>query len=185
METPFFTVDSNLCIGCTRCIRACEKMQGKSVIGFTFNKGTFALGTLGPSHRESGCVFCGACVAVCPTGALMAKDVVWKKKEKLTFSPVIFPPEEFHELTEENIEKTPEVNGVYRLLDEKKETIFIKGTDNVRSGLREKLQSLAKARYYQYEEHDMYSMRENELLGQYLKKNGALPEVNNEIDDLY
>jgi ferredoxin len=160
-------------------------MQGKSVIGFTYSKGNFVVGTLGPSHKESGCVFCGACVTVCPTGALMEKDVTWKKKNKLTFSPVIFPPEEYYELSEENIDKVPEANGIFCLFDESQETIFIKGTDNIRRDLHEKLQSLDKARYFQYEEHDMYSMRENELLGQYLKKYGALPEVNNEIDDLY
>ncbi len=185
IDTPFFTVNSNLCIGCTRCIRACEKLQEKRVIGFTYHDDEFILGTIGPSHKESGCVFCGACVAVCPTGALMDKGLAWKKKEKLTLTPVILPPEENIEFTEENINNIPEVNGVYQLLDEKKETIYIRGADNVRTDLLEKLQSVEKARFFRYEEEAMYSTRENEILGQFLKKHGRLPEVNNEISDLY
>ncbi len=184
-DTPFFIVNSNLCIGCTRCIRACEKIQGKRVIGFTYHNGEFVLGTLGPSHRESGCVFCGACVAVCPTGALMDKGLAWKKKERLAFAPVILPPEENLEFTEENINRVPEVNGVYQLLDEKREIIFIRGADNVRADLLEKAKAVGKARFFRYEEHGMYSTRENEMLGSFLKKNGRLPEVNNEISDLY
>jgi formate dehydrogenase beta subunit len=184
-DTPFFTVNSNLCIGCTRCIRACEKMQGKRVIGFTYHEGEFIFGTIGPSHKESGCVFCGACVAVCPTGALMDKGLPWKKKEKLTLAPVMLPPEENLEFTEENIQKVPEVNGVYHLFDENREIIFIRGADNVRTDLLEKLRSMEKARFFRYEEHGMYTMIENEMLGNFLKKYGRLPEVNNEIADLY
>jgi formate dehydrogenase (NADP+) beta subunit len=185
VDTPFFTVNSNLCIGCTRCIRACEKLQGKRVIGFTYRDGEFVLGTLGPSHRESECVFCGACVAVCPTGALMDKGLAWKKKEKLTFAPVILPPEENLEFTEENINKVPEENGVYQLLDEKREIIFIRGADNIRTDLLEKVKAVEKARFFRYEEHGMYTMKENEMLQQFLNKYGRLPEVNNEISDLY
>ena len=185
VDTPLFTVDSNLCIGCTRCIRACEKLQGKRVIGFTYREGEFILGTIGPSHKESGCVFCGACVAVCPTGALMDKGLPWKKKDKLTFAPVILPPEENYDFTEETVLKIPEVNGVYRLLDEKGETIFIRGAEDIRKDLLEKLHSVGKARFFRYEEHDMYSTRENEILGEFLKKHGKLPEINDEISDLY
>jgi ferredoxin len=185
VETPLFTVDSNLCVGCTRCVRACEKMQGKSVIGFTYKNKEFVLGTIGPTHKESGCVYCGACVAVCPTGALMEKGLAWPKKAKLKFAPIILPPENDLEFTEENIDKVPEANGVYLLLDEKKEIIYIRGVDNLRKDLQEKLASVAKARFFRYDEHDMYSIRENEMLAQHLKKYGALPEVNNEISDLY
>jgi formate dehydrogenase beta subunit len=185
VDTPLFTVNSNLCIGCTRCIRACQKIQGKRVIGFTYYNGEFVLGTLGPSYRESGCVFCGACVAVCPTGALMDKGLPWKKKEKLNFTPIILPPEGDLEFTQENIMNAPEANGVYQLFNEKKEIIYIRGADNLRRDLQDKLSSVGKARFFRFEEYDMYSMRENEMLGQFLKNHGTLPEVNNEIADLY
>lgn len=185
VDTPFFTSNANLCIGCARCVRACEKMQGKRVIGFTFHNGEFAMGTLGPSHKESGCVFCGACVVVCPTGALMDKGLAWKKKAELKLAPVILPPEDDLALTEENIKKVPEVSGVYQLFDEKQEIIYIRGADNIRKDLHEKYKSVEKARFFRFEEHGMYTMRENELLERFLNKNGKLPEVNNEISDLY
>jgi hypothetical protein len=115
----------------------------------------------------------------------MDKGLPWKKKEKLTLAPVMLPPEENLEFTEENIQKVPEVNGVYHLFDENREIIFIRGADNVRTDLLEKLRSMEKARFFRYEEHGMYTMIENEMLGNFLKKYGRLPEVNNEIADLY
>jgi NADH dehydrogenase/NADH:ubiquinone oxidoreductase subunit G len=45
-------------------------------------------------------VYCGACVAVCPTGALMEKGLPWKKKAELNLVPVILPPEDDIALTE-------------------------------------------------------------------------------------
>jgi formate hydrogenlyase subunit 6/NADH:ubiquinone oxidoreductase subunit I len=185
VNTPFFTCNANLCIGCARCVRACEKMQGKRIIGFTYHNDEFTMGTLGPSHKESGCVFCGACVAVCPTGAMMDKGLAWKKKAELKLAPVILPPEDDLELTEENIKKVPEINGVYQLLDEKQLIIYIRGADNIRRDLDEKWKAVENARFFRYEEHGMYTMRENEMLEKYLKKYGKLPEVNNEISDLY
>jgi ferredoxin len=160
-------------------------MQGKRVIGFTYNNEEFVFGTTGPSYKESGCVYCGACVSVCPTGALMDKGLVWKKKAELTLASVILPPEDDRELTEENINKIPGISGVYQLLDEKREIIFIHGADNIGEDLREKVKSVEKARFFRYEEHGMYSMRENEMLEKFLKKYGVMPEVNNEISDLY
>ncbi|HUI92709.1 MAG TPA: 2Fe-2S iron-sulfur cluster-binding protein [Chitinivibrionales bacterium] len=185
VNTPFFTYDANLCIGCTRCVRACEKTEGKRVIGFALRKGEIIVGTVGPSHRESGCAFCGACVTVCPTGALMDKGLAWKKKAELRLAPVILPPEDDLAMTEENVAKVPEVNGVYQLFDDKQEVIYIRGTDNVRRDLQEKWKSVAKARFFRYEEHGMYTMRETEMLEHFLKKHGKLPEVNDEIADLY
>lgn len=185
VDTPFFTVNSNLCIGCTRCIRVCEKLQGKRVIGFTRKDGEFILGTTGPSHKESECVFCGGCVTVCPTGAHADKGHSWPKRARLNLTPVVLPPEKFCEFTKETVLEVPEVNGVFQLFDEKKKIIYIRGTDNLRSDLLEGLQTAAAARFFCYEEHAMYSMRENELLQQFLKINGTLPEVNDEISDLY
>jgi ferredoxin len=184
-ETPFFTLDPNLCVGCARCVRACERVSGKQVMGFVFRNGEFVVGTAETSHKESGCVYCGACVAVCPTGALMDKGLPWKKKAELKLAPVILPPEDDLELTEENIKKVPEASGVYQLLNEKQEVIYIRGADNIRMDLEEKWQTVEKARFFRYEEHGMYTMRENEMVEKFLKKYGKLPEVNNEISDLY
>ncbi len=77
LSNPYFQFEPSKCIVCSRCVRACEEVQG-----------TFAL-TIGArgfdSHvsasadepfLESECVSCGACVQACPTATLMEKDVV-------------------------------------------------------------------------------------------------------------
>ena len=76
---PLFLRDYNLCIGCRRCVRACEQMRGVGALGFVWQGGDAVVGTLAPSLRESECRFCGACVEVCPTGALRDK-VAWPDK---------------------------------------------------------------------------------------------------------
>ncbi len=80
---PLFIRDYNLCIGCTRCIRACRDLRGIEALGFVYDeKGQAQVGTLGPTIEDSGCKFCTACVEVCPTGALMDKSVRPGKKEE-------------------------------------------------------------------------------------------------------
>jgi len=82
---PLFIRNYNLCIGCTRCIRACRDLRGIEAMGFVYDaKGTVQIGTLAPTLEESGCKFCTACVEVCPTGALTDKAVrAGKKAEDL------------------------------------------------------------------------------------------------------
>jgi NADPH-dependent glutamate synthase beta subunit-like oxidoreductase/ferredoxin len=78
---PLFIRDYNLCIGCTRCVRACRDLRGIEAIGFVYDdKGLAQVGTLGPTLGESACKFCTACVEVCPTGALVDKAVRPGKK---------------------------------------------------------------------------------------------------------
>lgn len=72
-DDPLFLRDYNLCIGCTRCVRACGDLRGVEALGFVCRDGEVVVGTVGPSLRESACKFCTACVEVCPTGALMDK----------------------------------------------------------------------------------------------------------------
>jgi ferredoxin len=184
-ETPFFTFDANRCIGCTRCVRACEKMRGSRAIGFVSRDGSAIVGTLGPSHRESGCVFCGACVMVCPAGALTDRGHSWPRRDELRLSPVKLPPEDGHVLTEENIDIVPDVSGVYELLDGNRTVVYIRGAASIRGDLKEKWKTVENARFFRYEEHGMFTMRENELLEKFLKKHGRMPDVNNEIEDLY
>jgi formate dehydrogenase beta subunit len=75
-DLPLFTRDYNLCIGCTRCVRACRDLRGIEAIGFVYDeKGQVQIGTLAETLADSGCKFCTACVEVCPTGALVDKAV--------------------------------------------------------------------------------------------------------------
>jgi NADPH-dependent glutamate synthase beta subunit-like oxidoreductase len=80
-QTPLFVRDYNLCIGCTRCVRACRDLRGIEALGFVVDRESrVQIGSLEPALEDSGCKFCTACVEVCPTGALMDKSVRPGKK---------------------------------------------------------------------------------------------------------
>ncbi len=80
-EDPFFDRDYNLCILCGRCVRVCEEIREMSVLAFTKRGHETRIDTaFGKSHLETGCRFCGACVDVCPTGALSARGTKWHGK---------------------------------------------------------------------------------------------------------
>ena len=80
ISDPFYDRDYNLCIACGRCVRACEEIRGDDAICFTERSGKALVGTsFGSSLLESGCEFCGACIDVCPVGALVERDHKWEK----------------------------------------------------------------------------------------------------------
>jgi excinuclease UvrABC nuclease subunit len=103
----------------------------------------------------------------------------------LQISPALLPPDEWLGFTAENVEAAPETNGVYRLFDEKKEVIFIGSSPSIREGLQEIFDSgdewVEEARYLHYEETLMYTMRESELIQQFLEEHGRLPQGNDEF----
>ncbi|MCI0519629.1 MAG: 2Fe-2S iron-sulfur cluster-binding protein [Chloroflexi bacterium] len=68
---PFLWLDFNKCILCTRCVRACAEIQGRFVwgVGQRGHETRIIAGADTPL-LEARCESCGACVAVCPTGAL-------------------------------------------------------------------------------------------------------------------
>ncbi|NLW35327.1 molybdopterin-dependent oxidoreductase [Syntrophorhabdus aromaticivorans] len=78
---PFYDRDYNLCILCGRCVRVCNSVRLNGTLSF---KQRGKLTTIGPAfdrtHLEAGCEFCGACVSVCPTGALSTKVAKWYGK---------------------------------------------------------------------------------------------------------
>ncbi len=80
-DDPFYDRDYNICILCGRCVRMCSEIRGTSVLAFTQRGAKTRIGpAFGRSHIEAGCEFCGACVDVCPTGALTDKASKWEGK---------------------------------------------------------------------------------------------------------
>lgn len=80
-------IDSSKCILCGRCVSACEKQSGLSVLHFN-NRGNKTY--VGPAlfHRleDAGCIYCGKCIGACPTGALREKDDI-KAVERVLRDP--------------------------------------------------------------------------------------------------
>jgi predicted molibdopterin-dependent oxidoreductase YjgC len=70
-EDPFFDRNYNMCILCARCVRVCAEVRGAAAVTLAFRGPQAVIGTvLDRTLLDSGCQFCGACVDVCPTGAL-------------------------------------------------------------------------------------------------------------------
>ena len=76
-SNPYFDFDPSKCIVCSRCVRACEEVQGTfalTISGRGFDSKVSA-GLASDDFLSSECVSCGACVAACPTATLNEKAV--------------------------------------------------------------------------------------------------------------
>src|ERR1700752_621820 len=76
-SNPYFTFDASKCIVCSRCVRACDEVQGTFALTIG-GRGFDSKVSPGQSQLflHSECVSCGACVQACPTAALTEKAVV-------------------------------------------------------------------------------------------------------------
>ena len=76
---PFILRDANRCVKCGRCVRICAEVQGAGVLGYIWRGfQSYVAPEFGESLNNTGCEECGKCIAVCPVGALMAKNVHYK-----------------------------------------------------------------------------------------------------------
>src|SRR5882757_1130813 len=78
-SNPYFTFDASKCIVCSRCVRACDEVQGTlalTVQGRGFDSKIAA--SQDDSFLDSECVSCGACVQACPTATLSERTLIEK-----------------------------------------------------------------------------------------------------------
>jgi formate dehydrogenase major subunit len=78
-SNPYFQFDPSKCIVCSRCVRACEEVQGTFALTID-GRGFDSKVSPGQNQdfMDSECVSCGACVQACPTATLMEKTVIDK-----------------------------------------------------------------------------------------------------------
>ncbi len=82
---PFIERDLSKCILCAKCIRACQELVVEGAIDYFLRGFSAKAATLGDLPLEdSECTFCGTCVALCPTGALMEKEKTYRGTTKTT-----------------------------------------------------------------------------------------------------
>jgi formate dehydrogenase major subunit len=77
-SNPYFTYDPAKCIVCSRCVRACEEVQGTfalTIEGRGFDS-RVSFGAKTDNALASDCVSCGACVQACPTATLQEKSII-------------------------------------------------------------------------------------------------------------
>ncbi len=76
-SNPYFTFDPSKCIVCSRCVRACDEVQGTfalTIQGRGFESKVAA--SQDSRFLDSECVSCGACVQACPTATLSEKSLI-------------------------------------------------------------------------------------------------------------
>ena len=75
-SNPYFTYDPSKCIVCSRCVRACEEVQGTFALTISGRGFESRVKTGADNFFDSDCVSCGACVQDCPTATLMENTVI-------------------------------------------------------------------------------------------------------------
>ena len=82
-SNPYFSFDPAKCIVCSRCVRACEEIQGTFALTID-GRGFDSKVSPGQNQpfMESDCVSCGACVDACPTATLTETSIIkWGQPE--------------------------------------------------------------------------------------------------------
>jgi formate dehydrogenase major subunit len=77
-SNPYFAFEPSKCIVCSRCVRACEEVQGTFALTIQGRGFESKVSPGGTEFLDSECVSCGACVQACPTATLIEKSVLEK-----------------------------------------------------------------------------------------------------------
>ncbi|MGM0538943.1 MAG: formate dehydrogenase subunit alpha [Thermodesulfobacteriota bacterium] len=78
---PFILRDFSKCILCGCCVRACQEIAVNNAISFGYRGKSSKIVAAGDRPlKDSDCVFCGECIQICPTGALVPKDARFRPR---------------------------------------------------------------------------------------------------------
>ncbi len=75
-SNPYFAFDPTKCIVCSRCVRACNEVQGTFALTILARGFDSTVSPGGVDFLQSECVSCGACVQACPTSSLNEKSII-------------------------------------------------------------------------------------------------------------
>lgn len=199
--------DPDLCIGCGRCVAACdaleeagaalESVETAMLAGSAAKESASYLGrhVAVPKRadlRLSGCTFCGACVMVCPSGAFTAagsRGVTWlaKRRERSALAAPALPPADRLAFSADARASVPPRGGVFRLYSAGGELLQVTGAPDMAAALREAaLGALGpEVHSFDFEVEPLYTQRESELLARHLQAHGGMPRGNDPVGALF
>lgn len=89
-KNPLIVRELERCIQCGRCVRACSDLRGVGILDYNKLDCEVYIGTEDDKPlKDAGCRFCGACIEVCPTGAL--QDVSGIFRDDIARSKALVP----------------------------------------------------------------------------------------------
>ncbi|MHB9149476.1 MAG: 2Fe-2S iron-sulfur cluster-binding protein [Thermoleophilia bacterium] len=206
--------DLELCIGCGRCVAACDTLDeagsalklvetrsrrgggtgidgGPGIVADWEPRSYLGRNVAVPKEadlRLSGCTFCGACVMVCPTGALTAhgrRGAAWlaKRRERSTLRTPVLPPEMRRAYNADALAVVPAREGVFRLYSVAGECLQISGVMDLFRGLKDAARGPfgSEIHSFDFEVQAMYTQRESEFLARHLQEHGSMPRGNDAL----
>ncbi len=90
-KNPMVLHEMYRCILCGRCVRACKELRGVGALAFEKVNGRMQVVVQGDSLAHADCRFCGACIEVCPTGAIREQEAIAKAMEGKTREQALLP----------------------------------------------------------------------------------------------
>ncbi|MDL2294930.1 FAD-dependent oxidoreductase [Ruminococcaceae bacterium OttesenSCG-928-D13] len=90
-KNPILLHEMYRCVLCGRCVRACGELRGVGAINFEKVDGRVQVKVQGESLEKADCRFCGACIEVCPTGAIREHEEITKRMEGRTREAALVP----------------------------------------------------------------------------------------------
>lgn len=74
-DDPIFARNMERCISCTRCVRICADIQGKSAITMVSRGGRTSMEPFSASSFN--CEYCGNCMIACPVGSILGRGYIY------------------------------------------------------------------------------------------------------------